>query len=280
LIRLGGPVATPGDLDPDAWVAAVRALGYSAAYAPVQSGDDELAGALEGAAEGAAIVIAEVGIWRNLISPNDAERKRCIVETEEMLDFADRVGARCGVTFAGTLGEGAYGVGDGNFAPETYALIVDTVRAVIDAVEPRRTKFALECMPTTFPDSTESYAQILRDVDRDAFGVHFDPVNLIYSPRLYEEHRTMITTFVETLGDKIVSCHAKDVRIGPDPISHLSETIPGTGGLDYPHLLTALASLPGDMPLMLEHLEGDAEYAQAADHVRREAARAGVELTG
>jgi sugar phosphate isomerase/epimerase len=281
VILLGGPVpAGPEPVDPTAWAAAVTALGYGAAYAPVQLGDDATARALADAAASAGIVIAEVGIWRNLIAPDEGERKRCIAEAEQMLDFADRLGARCAVTFAGTLGEGAYGPGDGNFAPDTYALIVDTVKSLIDAVQPQRTRFALECMPTTFPDSPDGYAQLLRDVDRSAFGVHFDPVNLIYSLRLYDEHRAMITRFVEILGDDLVSCHAKDVRFGPDPISHLYETIPGEGGLDYGHLLTTIASLPGDMPLMLEHLDGQAEYARAAGYVRKEAKAAGVELGG
>ena len=59
-------------------------------------------------------------------------------------------------------------------------------------------------MPTTFPDSAEGYAALLRDVDRERFGVHFDPVNLIVSPRAYAEHRALIRGFVELLGPHIL----------------------------------------------------------------------------
>ena len=255
----------------------MRAWGFRAAYTPTLEGDDELLAGYARAAEDAGLVIAEVGIWRNVIAPDAAARRESIADAERLLDVADKLHARCAVTFAGTLGEGRYGVGEGNFAPETYTLIVDTVRAIIDAVRPTRTRLALECMPTTFPDSGEGYAQLLRDVDRERFGVHFDPVNLIVSPRAYAEHRAMIRGFVDLLGPHILSCHAKDVVLGPEPVAHLDEALPGRGGLDYGVLLTALDRLD-DLPVMTEHLESEAEYREAADHLRAEAARVGVRL--
>ena len=49
---------------------------------------------------------------------------------------------------------------------------------------------------------------------------------------------------------------------------HLDETRPGTGNLALDVLLTQLATLDPDLPVMLEHLPTDAEYDAAAAHVR------------
>ena len=42
--------------------------------------------------------------------------------------------------------------------------------------------------------------------------------------------------------------------------------------------MTELAKLPGDVPLMLEHLAEEEDYRLAAEYVRRIAGEAGVSL--
>ena len=77
-VRLGGPVF--GDFkDPQEWVKAVKAEGYSAAYCPVPVGtDSSTVKAFEKAARDANIVISEVGAWSNPMSRNEKERKEAI----------------------------------------------------------------------------------------------------------------------------------------------------------------------------------------------------------
>jgi len=60
-VRLGGPTFEKFE-EPAGWVAALKKLGYSAAYCPVgaDAGDDVVK-AYEGAAKDANIIIAEVG---------------------------------------------------------------------------------------------------------------------------------------------------------------------------------------------------------------------------
>jgi sugar phosphate isomerase/epimerase len=283
MIRLGGPVfgglpnpeRWPGD--PSDWARRVRELGYDAAYSPVDDPDDPRVDAFADAAEKADIVIAELGIWRNLIARSEPERRANVRRASALLDLADRLGARCAVTYAGTLGEGSYGTCDANFENDTFALIVDTVREIIDAVVPRRTTFALESMPSIVPDSPESYFELVAAVERPAFAVHFDPVNLIVSPRIHAQHRDLIRRFVGLLGERIVSCHAKDILLDPGPVSHLSEVAPGAGGLDYGVLFRELGRLPRDVPVMIEHLPQEAAYARAAAFLRSQLH--GVQLT-
>jgi sugar phosphate isomerase/epimerase len=155
-------------------------------------------------------------------------------------------------------------------------MVVETVRKIIDAVSPTRTYYCLETMPWMYPDSVDSYRSLLRAVDRSAFAVHFDPVNLVSSPQRYFRNAELIAEFVDSLGPHIRSVHAKDSVLHPQLTTRLSEGRPGTGGLDYAALLRRVATLDPDTPLMMEHLSAEEEYDHAATYIRCVAERVAV----
>jgi sugar phosphate isomerase/epimerase len=278
-MRLGGQVF-PERKEPELWAAAHAKMGYRAAVFPVRhdAGDDVI-DAYARAAEKAGLVIAEVGAWSNPISPDERTRREAIEYCKNQLALADRIGARCCVNIAGSRNAEKWdGPHPDNFSDETFALIVETVREIVDAVKPTRTTFAIETMPWVFPDSADSYLALIRAIDRQAVSVHFDPVNMISSPRVYFRNGEMIRDFVKKLGPWIVNCHAKDIRMDTRLTVRLEEVLPGAGALDYRVFLTEIAKLDPDMPMIVEHLRTEEEYRQAGDFIRRTAAELGIEL--
>ncbi len=266
-LRLGGPVFDKYQ-DPDGWARAVRKLGYSAAYCPIGAeAADDVVRAYEQAAQKADIIIAEVGAWSNPISPDDEKRKAALETCRRQLALADRIGARCCVNISGSRGTQWDGPAAENFTEETFEMIVETTRGIIDDVQPMRTWFTLETMPWAYPDSADSYVRLIRAIDRDRFAVHLDPVNLVCSPQRYYSNGKLIAECFEKLGPYIKSCHAKDIYLHPKLMTHLDEVRPGQGELDYATFLRELSKLPG-VPLMLEHLPNAEEYRQAAEHIR------------
>jgi sugar phosphate isomerase/epimerase len=275
-MRLGAPIFAKG-LGPQEWAAAVRAKRYRAAYCPVDArADDHTVAAYVRAAHEADIIIAEVGAWCNPISPDETIRQKAICYCQERLALADRVGARCCVNIAGSRSSDWAGPDADNLSPDTFDLIVETVRLIIDAVKPTRTFYTLEAMPWTPPDSTESYVVLLEAIGRRRMAVHFDPANLLNSPRTYYGNSAIVRDFVARLGPHIRSCHAKDILISGPLSVHLDEVRPGTGNLDYRALLGALSTLDPDMPVMLEHLPNESEYDLAAQYVRGVAAQLNI----
>ena len=263
---------------PEEWARAVKALGYGAAYCPVgkEASDGEVR-AYEEAARAADIVIAEVGAWgNNPISPDDTVRRAGIAGCQEQLALADRIGARCCVNVAGSRGKDWAGPHPDNLSEETFDLVVESVRAIIDGVKPTRTCYALETMPWAFPDSPESYERLIRAVTRERFAVHFDPVNLISSPQRYFATGDLIREFVGRLGLHIRSCHAKDILLAEGLTIHLDEVRPGLGALDYASYLREVGRLEPDTPVMVEHLKSAEEYRSAAEHIRAVAREVGV----
>ena len=277
-MRLGGPLFTACD-SPESWAAAVRAAGYRAAYCPLSpEADDATVAAYARAAADHDVVIAEVGTWSNPLSADETERQAAIAKCIAGLDLAERIGARCCVNIAGSLGPTWDGPAAAHYTTEGFDAIVESVRTIIDAVGPTRTAYTLETMPWTPPDSTGSYERLLWAIDRPAFGVHFDPVNLIHSPPRYFGNGDLIRAFVVRLGPRIRSCHAKDITLRTNLTTHLDECRPGLGGLDYRVFLRALGGLDPDLPVMLEHLPSAEEYAAAAEHLRGVAAELGQTL--
>jgi len=228
------------------------------------------------AAKAADIIVAEVGAWSNPISTNDHERQRAVTFCQNQLALADAAGARCCVNIAGSRGSPWDGPHPDNLTPETFDLIVETVREIIDAVRPTRTFFALETMPWVYPDSPESYLRLVHAIHRKRFAVHLDPVNLVCSPQRYFRNGDLIRECFRTLGPYIQSCHVKDIRISDKLTVHLDEVRPGLGALDYAVFLRALSRLDPDTPIILEHLEDAGEYRVAAAHIRHVAEQEGL----
>lgn len=277
-MRLGGPIFAKYT-DPESWIAAAVTKGYRAAYCPVgPDADDATVKAYSRAAQRANVVIAEVGAWSNPLSADAATAKAALEKCKAMLALAERISARCCVNITGSRGATWDGPHPLNLTSETFEMIVQVSRDIIDTVKPGRAFYALETMPWMYPDSADSYLALFKAIDRKAMGVHFDPVNLICSPQRYFANAELIRDFCRKLGPHIRSCHAKDILLAERLTTHLDEIRPGKGNLCYKTMLEELGKLDPDMPLMLEHLGGQEEYDQAATHIRSVAKELGLAL--
>jgi sugar phosphate isomerase/epimerase len=224
------------------------------------------------------VAIAEVIGWRNLLTPDTARRQAAFAWVAEQLAVADEIGARCCVTFGGTVEDDASWTPHAdNLTRAMFDRIVEVVRRLLDAVQPRRTKLALEMMGSVYPDSAESYLDLIHAVDRPGFAVHLDPVNIILTRQEYFRNGDLIRDCFQKLGQWIVSCHAKDVVWRRERGFHFAEAVPGTGVLDFHAYLAELHRLDPDIPLMLEHLASPEEYRQGHEHVRGIARQLGIE---
>jgi sugar phosphate isomerase/epimerase len=277
-MRFGGPVLKPYR-DPDEWLAHVREMDYSAVYFPLNhTAPRGQIDAYVTAIHDNGLHIAEVGAWSNPLSPDGKIARQAFDLCCGQLELADRIGAGCCVNIAGSCSDQWDGPHEDNFRTETFVRIVDTVRRIIDTVQPRRTFYTLELMPWMFPDSVDTYLDLIKAIDRPAFAVHLDPVNIICSPRVYYDNSLLIRDCFARLGPYIKSCHAKDIKLETSLTTHLNETRPGAGNLDYRTYLACLSKLPDSVSLMMEHMNKHDEVVQAAAHIRLVAAGLGIKI--
>lgn len=276
-IRLGGPLFK-APRDPEELALAYKKVGYRAAYCPgVKLNETERIRDIVQAFAKHDIVIAEVGRWCNLTDVDQAKRAANLQTVTDGLALAEAVGARCAVDIAGSFNPKVWsGPHPKNVTREFFDLAVENARKIIDAVKPQRAKFCYEMMGWTLPDSADSYLELIKAIDRPAFGVHLDPCNVINSPNRFYRNADVINECFDKLGPWITSCHAKDLAWVPEMNVHFLEVPLGTGELDYTTYLKRLASLPADVPLMIEHLKTPEEYDQSREHLFQLGAKIGV----
>jgi sugar phosphate isomerase/epimerase len=276
-IRLGAPIFLKSD-DPGQLAQEHRRLLYGAAYCPpADIQDKDRIRAIETAFKKADVVIAEVGAWKNILDPDSEKRRENLRYVTDRCALADAVGARCCVDIAGSYNPTVwYGPNPKNLSKEFFDATVENCRHIIDAVKPTRTKFTIEMMGWNIPDGPDSYVDLIRAVDRQAFGVHLDVCNGINCPRRFYNNSDFIGECFRKLGRWIVSCHAKDLQWIAELNVHFQEVVPGRGQIDYGRYLAELNRLPTDTPLMIEHLKAPDEYTEAATYIRSVAQKIGI----
>jgi sugar phosphate isomerase/epimerase len=276
-MRLGGPIFLKSD-DPAELAQEHRRLGYRAAYAPaVAINDTDKIKAIIKEYAARDVAIAEVGAWRNMLDVDLEKRRQNLAYVQERLALAEALGARCCVDIAGSFNPEHWdGPDPKNITEEFIAATVENCRHLIDAVKPTRTRFTIEMMPFNFPTGPDDYLKLIKRVDRKAFGVHFDACNVMNCPERMYHNGAVIDECFRKLGAWIVSCHAKDLNWENYDQVCLREVIPGRGHLDYGAYLRGLSSLPGDAPLMLEHLKTAEEYDEGRHHIQQVARDLGL----
>ncbi len=155
-----------------------------------------------------------------------------------------------------------------NFSQELWDMAVRMIQQIFDTAKPVRTKFSIESMPWMIPSTPDEYLRLINDVDRPEFGTHLDAVNIITSPDKYFFNDRFLKECFTKLKGIICSCYLKDIRLKEEYTFQLQECAPGEGSLDI-KLYEKLASAENpDMPMIIEHLTTDEEYAASVRYVR------------
>lgn len=255
---------------PEEWAAKHKALGLKCVNFPV----DYLAGeetymAYKAEADKAGLVIAEVGVWRNTMAADLQERARWIDYAVNQLRMADRIGAICCVNVVGTpygpRWDGGY---RGNFSTELWDNAVAMIQEIIDTAQPEHAKYCIESMPWMIPSSPDEYLRLIEDVNRPQFGTHLDVVNMITSPERYFFNERFLDECFAKLKGTICSCHLKDILLKEEYTFQLQECACGEGTLDIKHYAVLANAENPDLPMIIEHLTTDEEYAASVRYVQ------------
>lgn len=268
-MRLGAQVFVNSS-DPEIIAKAHRELGYRAAYCPeVSLSDKKRIAQIREAFAKHAVVIAEVGVWNNLMDPDEEKRRANLEAMKEGLTLAEEIGALCLVNIAGSFNPTNWaGPHPDNLSQKAFDLAVSNAREVIDAVKPKQAKFTYEMMPFCLPHNADANLELIEAVDRPAFGVHMDAVNLINSVEACFDSTPVIVDCFAKLGPHIAACHLKDIKLDETALTpRFDEVMPGEGWFDLATYLKEIERLPHQPPTMIEHLKTKEEFAQAREYV-------------
>lgn len=279
-MRLGGPIFKTVTSVEEA-VSEHKRLGFGASYVSYIEDKAERDEYKKAFAE-SDIVLAEFGAYCINILDTDAKlRQANIDEICRRLENAEEMGARCCVIHGGSVETGGWGKANPeNLSEKSFIETVGIVQGILDRVNPKTAKLVMETESYLFPDGPEVYLRLINTVDRKGFAVHFDPVNIISSPRRYYFNGLFIKKCLALLGEHVVSCHAKDLNMAPIyPTVKIDETYIGDGVLDYNAYLGAISKLAPAPTMMIEHLN-ESQLIKGLKFIYRKAEENGIVFEG
>lgn len=257
-----------GYIPPAKWAEKLVELGCKSIVFPVDCNADEaLIDEYVAEAQKNDLLIAEVGIWRNALASDPEERARNLEYSIRQLCLAEKIGARCAVNVAGSFGPRWDGGYKENFSDAAFKDTVMMIQYVIDAVNPKNTTFSIESMPWMIPTGPEEYLRLIEAVDRKQFSVHLDIINMINSANRYFFSNEFLEHTFDLLGDRIVSCHLKDIKLLEGYTFQLKECACGEGTFNIKRYMELASSIDPDMPMIIEHLPDDSAYESSTKYV-------------
>ncbi len=212
----------------------------------------------------AGVAIHSIGVYTNLIHPDEAERLAALAYFEAMMKVGAEMGVRTFVTEAGHYhGKGPEPPIPHHFQEPVWAQMVATGRKLAGLAERYDATVLFEPFFRGFLSSAKRARVFLEEVGSKRCRALLDPANLLEVNDLPE--------MFEQLGPWTDCLHAKDRKL------HVDRGVPaGRGDLDYDAFVRLAAQRTPSAPLILEYV-GPNDYREALAHVRGILKRAGLE---
>jgi len=241
------------------------------------------------------VISAVVGNrYTNLIHPDTDIRQEYLKNLAKFIEIAEKVNCRAVPTICGTCApetpdgvtfidlftkEYRYNVHPENWSLQTWKLLVESVKQVLRDTSGMKASIAMEAQVTTTIDGPLAHRRLIDDVGDPRIGVELDPVNMISLQNYY--HTTdLINECFDLLGERILTCHAKDTNIWPNKQTvHVQEVCAGRGIMDYETYLVRMSRLEWPRMLLPEHIPAD-QYSEAYAFIMSMAEKVGVKFYG
>jgi len=212
----------------------------------------------------AGIEIHSIGVYTNLIHPDDAEIKANLAYFEAMMEIGGHMGVRTFINEAGHFHDPqapAPGI-ELAFQDAVWPRMVETGRKMAEMAERHDSKILLEPFYRGFLASAKRLRLFVEAVNSPRVRVLLDPANLIELNDLDEMFKQLAP---------LIDClHAKDRKL------HVERGVAaGKGDLDYERFVTLAAEYTPDAPMILEYVGPD-DYLAARAHLRLAMQKAGI----
>ena len=211
----------------------------------------------------AGIAIHSIGVYTNLIHPEESERKANLAYFEGMMKVGKIMGVRSFITEAGHYrSDKPAPPVPYDFQENVWKQMIATGKELAELAERYDATVLFEAYSGGFLASAKRTRVFLEEIGSPRMRALLDPANLLEMNDL-EEMFQQLKPWIDCL-------HAKDRKL------HVSRGVAaGKGDLDYHKFVTLAAKHTPNAPLILEYV-GAKTYAQALSHLRNAIQQAGL----
>ena len=238
----------------------IAELGFSGIGAHINVPSESISEATIAAARGH---IADQGLtWLQLwgkypciISPDEGVRQAGIAQVREMCALTAKLGVPgVGVRPTSLNPRGDWWPHPDNYLPQTEDRLVRSLTEIAAIAQDHGLNVVLEVHQTSTLDTAKTIRRVIERVGAANMRVNIDVCNFVtdlrtaFSPApMIREHFALLGAFADTI-------HLKDYYLEDRLVAHISETVLGTGLMDWDTLLTEASKNQPDGWLMIEHL--------------------------
>ncbi len=190
----------------------------------------------------------------------------CIISPEESVRRAGVEGARGLVRLAAKMGVPESGVrptslnprGDwlphpDNVKPETEDRLVQSLNEILETADEHGIVVVLETHVTTTLNTAQAIKRVIERTG-SRLKLNLDPCNFVGDLPTAYNPKPMIDEIFDVLGPYIATVHVKDFYLEDRFVVHISETVIGTGQMDFATVLRRVHEVKPDGYVVIEHL--------------------------
>lgn len=238
----------------------IAELGFTGIGAHINVPAESISEATIGAARGH---IADQGLtWLQLwgkypciISPDERVRQAGIAQVREMCALTAKLGVPgVGVRPTSLNPRGDWWPHPDNYLPQTEDRLVRSLTEIASIAKDHGLNVVLEVHQTSTLDSATTIRRVIDRTGASNMRVNIDVCNFVTDLRTAFHPAAMIREQFALLGAFADTIHLKDYYLEDRLVAHISETVLGTGLMDWDTLLMEANKNQPDGWLMIEHL--------------------------
>lgn len=195
------------------------------------------------------------GPYPCIISPDETVRKAGVEGARDLVKLAAKMGVKeSGVRPTSLNPRGDWFPHPDNFKPETEDRLVKSLVEILETAEDHDIDVVLETHVTTTLNTAQTIKRVIERTGSKRLKVNLDPCNFVGDLQIACNPAPMIHEIFDVLGDYIATIHVKDYYLEDRFTVHISETVIGTGMMDFDTVLACVNQVKPDGYVVIEHL--------------------------
>jgi sugar phosphate isomerase/epimerase len=284
-------------------IAKVKAAGFSVVQLDVSFKDiDMTAGTItkekcrtiRDAFREANLPICCISGYTNIVHPDLTERKKRVGYLKEIIRHARELGSPYVISETGTFNTASDWVHDPKNKTEAgYQEAVTVIRELVKEAYDSGAVFLVENYVNNVIGSVAEVQRLFSDINHSSLGLLMDPTNYFDNANIEDVNGELGRIF-NALADRVRIAHAKDCKrtkkVEEKHVSSLDASdahtfrgagevelpAPGLGTLNYELYLSRLAEKSPNVPIIIEHVDGESDIPRAKKFVDDKLRKVGV----
>jgi sugar phosphate isomerase/epimerase len=223
---------------------------------PARTITDELAAHVKSVYDAQNMPLLQVwGPYPCIISADETVRKAGVEGARDLVKLAAKIGVKeSGVRPTSLNPRGDWFPHPDNFKPETEDRLVKSLVEILETAEVHDIDVVLETHVTTTLNTAQTIKRVIERTGSKRLKVNLDPCNFVGDLQIACNPAPMIHEIFDVLGEYIATIHVKDFYLEDRFTVHISETVIGTGMMDFDTVLGCVNQVKPDGYVVIEHL--------------------------